>query len=280
VELALTATPLRSADLKWDIAFNLAINHNKVLYLGGLPSIVIKGAYPRWGSEVSVSNVVGMSYGQIMGFGYKRDKSGNILFSDGATNPAPAGEPEQTGLSPLGSTTYKHTGGLTNTFRYHNLSLSFLIDFRFGAKLYSGTNLLLYYYGLAKKTLAGRETGFVGKGMLENGHANTVAVPAEQYFQDISASGTDHIAEEFVYDASFIKLRSFSLGYSIPAKWLKNKFFKEISASLVGRNLAILLKHTANIDPESSLNNTNGQGLELSGYPAVRSIGCNINLRF
>lgn len=280
VELALTSTPLRSADFKWDLSFNIAINHNKVLYLGGAPSIVIKGAYPRWGSEVSVSNVVGMSYGQIMGFGYKRDKSGNILFSDGISNPAPAGEPEQTALITLGSTTYRQTGGLTNSFRYHNLSLAFLIDFHFGAKLYSGTNLLLYYYGLSKKTLAGRETGFAGKGMLENGHTNNMIVPAEQYFQDISASGTDHIAEEFVYDASFIKLRSVSLGYSIPAKWLKNRFVKEISASLVARNLAILLKHTPNIDPESSLNNTNGQGLELSGYPAVRSMGLNLNLKF
>jgi TonB-linked SusC/RagA family outer membrane protein len=280
MELALSATPLRSANFKWEVAFNLAINHNKVLYLGGQHSIVINGAYPRWGSEVSISNVVGMPYGQIMGFGYKRDKRGNILFSDGFTNPAPAGEPEQTVLEPLGSTTYKQTGGWSNAFHYRNLSLRFLIDFHFGAKLYSGTNLLLYYYGLSKNTLAGRQAGFVGKGMQESGHGNTVVVPAEQYFKDISASGTDHIAEEFVYDASYIKLRSFSLSYSFPGKWLKNKSLKEVNISLVGRNLAVLLKHTPNIDPESSLNNTNGQGLELSGYPAVRSFGCNLSLRF
>ena len=280
IELALTAVPVRSAVFRWELAFNLAINNNKVLYLGGQPAIVINGAYPRWGSEVSISNVVGMPYGQIMGFGYRRDKRGNILFSDGVTNPAPAGEPEQSALMPLGATTYKQTGGWTNTFHYHNFSFVFLIDFHFGAKLYSGTNLLLYYDGLSKNTLAGRETGFVGRGVLENGHANTVSVPAGQYFQDISASGTDHIAEEFVYDASYIKLRSFSLGYSFPSKWLKNKSFKEINLCLVGRNLAVLLKHTPNIDPESSLNNTNGQGLELSGYPAVRSLGCNLSLRF
>ncbi|HVU96758.1 MAG TPA: SusC/RagA family TonB-linked outer membrane protein [Puia sp.] len=280
IELTLAAVPVRSGQFKWDFSFNLAINHNKVLYLGGQPSIVINGAYPRWGSEVSISNVVGMPYGQIMGFGYRRDKRGNILFSDGVSNPAPAGEPEQSGLMPLGSTTYRQTGGWTNTFHYRQFSLVFLIDYRFGAKLYSGTNLLLYYYGLSKKTLEGRQTGFVGRGMVENGHANTLAVPAERYFQDISASGTDHIAEEFVYDASYVRLRSFSLGYSFPAKWLKNKSFKEISVSIVGRNLALLLKHTPNIDPESSLNNTNGQGLELSGYPAVRSLGCNLSLRF
>lgn len=120
----------------------------------------------------------------------------------------------------------------------------------------------------------------MGKGVLDNGHPNTTAVPAQQYFQDISAGGTDHIAEEFVYDASFIKWRSASLCYTVPAGALKKRFVKGLSFSLVARNLAILMKHTPNIDPESSINNTNGQGLELTGYLPTRSWGVNINCKF
>jgi len=280
LEMTLTGIPILTQKFKWNFSFNLAVNNNTVLYIGDLHSIVIDGAYPRWGSEVSVSNVVGLPYGQIMGFGYKRDGKGNIIFSDGRSNPAPAGEPEQTGLMPLGSAQYKQTGGFTNEFHYDNFSLSFLIDFKYGAKVYSGTNLLLYFYGLHQNTLQGREGGYIGKGVLENGHPNTIAVPAQQYFQDISAGGTDHIAQEFIYDASFIKLRSMSLGYSVPSSRLIKKFIKECKLSLVGRNLAILMKHTPNIDPESGLNNTNGQGLELSGYPAVRSWGINLGVKF
>jgi TonB-linked SusC/RagA family outer membrane protein len=280
VELTLAATPVKNKDFNWEIAFNFADNHNKVLYLGGLPSVVVAGAVPRWGSEVSISNVIGMPYGQIMGYAYKRDTRGNIIYSDGVTNPAPAGEPEQTGLLPLGSGVYKQTGGLGNTFHYKSFSLSALVDFKYGAKIYSGTNLLLYFYGLQKTTLDGRDGGYTGKGVMEDGHPNAIVVPAQRYFQDISAGGKDHIAEEFVYDASFIKWRSLSLGYSLPASILKNKFIKGVTVSLVGRNLAILMKHVPNIDPESSINNTNGQGLELSGYPAVRSMGVNINVKF
>lgn len=280
IEMLLTTVPVQTARFRWNMSFNLAVNNNKVLYLGGLPSIVIGGAYPRWGSEVSISNVVGMPYGQIMGFDYKRNTKGQIIYSDGVTNPAPAGEPEQTGVVPLGSTVYKQTGGITNEFHYKAFALSFLIDFKYGAKIYSGTNLLLYYYGLSKTTLQGRETGYIGSGLLENGHPNTIAVPAQQYFQDISAGGADHIAREFVYDASFIKWRSVSVSYSVPAKWLQKRFIKELTVSIVGRNLAVLMKHTPNIDPESSLNNTNGQGLELSGYPAVRSLGFNVGFKF
>jgi hypothetical protein len=280
VELLLTAIPVRTVNFKWNVSFNVAVNDNRVVYLGGLPSIVIGGAYPRWGSEVSISNVVGMSYGQIMGYDYKRDPKGNIVYSDGITNPAPAGEPEQTGLKPLGSTVYKQTGGMTNEFHYRDFSFSFLVDFKFGAKIYSGTNLLLYYDGLSKETLQGRESGFVGKGVTEDGHPNNIAVPAEQYFQDISAGGADHIAREFVYDASLIKLRALTLGYALPLKALRGRFIKGINVSLVSRNLWTIMKHTPNIDPESSINNSNGQGLELSGYPATRSMGVNLNVKF
>lgn len=280
VELLLEGAPVKTKHFSWKTSFNLAVNNNKVLNVGGAQSIVIGGAYPRWGSEVSISNVVGLPYGQIMGYAYKRDAKGNKLFSDGVSDPIPAGEPVQTGIMPLGSTVYRHTGGFSNEFHYGAFTLTNLIDFKFGAKIYSGTNLLLYYYGLQKTTLQGRDGGYVGKGLLDNGHPNTMAVPAQQYFQDISAGGTDHIAEEFVYDASFIKWRSASLCYTVPMAVLKKGFVKGLSFSLVGRNLAVLMKHTPNIDPESSINNTNGQGLELTGYPSTRSWGVNINCKF
>jgi TonB-linked SusC/RagA family outer membrane protein len=280
IELLWTAIPIRSRHFSWNTSFNLSVNDNDVLYVGGPNSIVISGAYPRWGSEVSVSNVVGLPYGQIIGYAYRRDPKGNIIYSNGISNPTPAGEPEPTGVIPLGSTVYKQAGGFSNDFHYRSFTLSMLIDFKYGAKIYSGTNLLLYYYGLQKKTLQGRGEGYIGKGVLEDGQPNNIAVPAQQYFQDISAGGTDHIAEEFVYDASFIKWRSASLTYTFPASMFRRKYIKGVNMSLVGRNLAILMKHVPNVDPESGINNTNGQGLELTGYPAERSFGCNLNVKF
>jgi TonB-linked SusC/RagA family outer membrane protein len=274
IELLLTGTPVKTRNFSWDMSFNFAQNNNKVLYLGGQQSIVIGGAFPRWGSEVSISNVVGMAYGQIMGYDYTKDSKGQRVFNS-------LGEPVATStVVPLGSSVYKQTGGFRNTFNYKNFSLTALFDFKYGAKIYSGTNLLLYSYGLQKATLQGREGGYIGKGDNQSGGPNAVSISSQQYFTDISAGGADHIAKEFVYDASFIKLRSLSIGYSIPAKTLQNSFIKGINISLVGRNLAIIMKHIPNIDPESSLNNGNGQGLELSGYPTTRSMGLNVNLKF
>jgi TonB-linked SusC/RagA family outer membrane protein len=281
VELLLTGTPVRTRDFSWNVTFNIGINNSKTVYIGpGIPSIVISGANARWGNGVNISNWVGLPYGQITGLGYKKDANGNKIFSDGSDG-LTAGEPEPTTSQvPLGSGVYKQTGGLSNDFHYKNFSVAFLIDFKYGAKMYSGTNLLLYYYGLQKTTLQGRGTpGYIGKGVDLNGHPNTVAVNSQLYFQDLS-TGNDQIAQEFVYDASFIKLRSLSVTYSLPASMIRGTVVKGVNVALVARNLAILMKHTPNEDPESNYGTGNGQGLELSGYPSTRSLGLNVNVKF
>jgi hypothetical protein len=110
------------------------------------------------------------------------------------------------------------------------------------------------------------------------GQANTKAVTAQDYYQAICNA---NIAEEFVYDASFIKLRELSLSYTFPKSMLSSmKVVKGLSVSLIARNLWTIMKHTPNIDPESAVNATNGQGLELNGYPTTRNIGFNVNVKF
>ena len=240
----------------------------------GQDNIVVDGAYPRWGDEVSIQDIVGKPFAQIVGYAYQRDAKGNKIF-DTSGYPLRTADPVA-----MGSGVYKTTGGFNNEFHYKGIMLSCLFDFKYGAKIYSGTNLLLYNNGLQKATLNGRDGGVIGDGVTEDGKENTKVVDAQTYYQNLATSGDRHVSEEFVYDASFIKLRALSLGYSLSPKILKNSFIKGASLSLVARNLAIIMKHTPNIDPESNLNGTNGQGLELSGYPAVRSIGFNLNVKF
>ena len=272
-EAMLNAVPVKKGDFRWNTTFNIAINKSKVLYLGdGVSSLAIDGAVPRNGDGVTISNVVGLSYGQIMGYAYKRDADGNKIFDND-------GQPLRTSTTvPLGSGVYKTTGGFSNDFHYKNWVLSSLFDYKFGAKIYSGTNLSLYYSGLQKTTLQGREGGYVGEGVTEDGSVNATAVDAETYWKNLANS--NNIAEEFIYNASFIKLRELSLGYTIPNSLLRTDFVKSIKVSLVARNLATLMKHTPNIDPESAYNSTNGQGLESNGYPATRNFGFNLNVKF
>lgn len=277
-EFMVSATPIYNKDFEWNTTFNAAYNNSEVKYLGeDVHRLMIDGASSRSGN-VSVQNIIGKPYGELIGYKYLRH-NGEIVLKDGI----PQREDE---LSSLGNGVYKLTGGWNNQFSYKNVSLSFLFDFKFGAKMFSGTNLGLVSYGLHKKTLQGREDSgkgnIIGEGVkLDNSGnyvKNDVSISAQEYWRGIASS---NIGEEFIYDASFIKLRELSLGYNVPKSLLsKQDFIKGINVSLVARNLWTVLKHTDNIDPESAYNNSNGQGLELNGYPATRSVGLNVNIKF
>lgn len=278
-EFMVNAVPVNTKDFEWNTTFNFAYNDSEVKYLGeGVDRLQIDGATSRSGN-VTVQNIVGSSYGELIGYKYKRH-NGQIVYENGI--PQRADE-----LSSLGNGVYNFTGGWSNAFRYKDFSLSFLLDFKVGAKLFSGTNYSLYSEGLHKNTLVGRTAenpggSVVGAGVMLDGSGNyvpnTVAVDAQTYYSGISRN---NIAEEFVYNANYLKLRELSLGYEFPKTLLtKLKVVKGLNVSLVGRNLWTIIKHTDNIDPEAAYNNTNGQGLELNGYPATRSVGFNVNVKF
>ncbi|MDD2437824.1 MAG: SusC/RagA family TonB-linked outer membrane protein [Massilibacteroides sp.] len=279
-EFMMNIVPVQTADFMWNSTVNFAYNDSEVKYLGeGVERLQIDGASARSGN-VTIQNVVGSAYGELIGYKYKRDESGNIVFKDGIAQ-------ADSKLSSLGNGVYKLTGGWSNSLKYKNFTLAFLLDFKVGAKLFSGTNYSLYKEGLHKSTLVGRTASnpnatIVGVGVMDDGNGNyvtnTVGVDAQTYYQSIT---NNNIAEEFIYNASFLKLRELSLGYEFPKSVLnKMKVLKGLNVSLVGRNLWTIIKHTNNIDPESAYNNSNGQGLELNGYPATRSIGFNVNVKF
>lgn len=280
-EFMMDIVPVKTSDFMWNTTVNLAYNDSKVKYLGeGVDRLAIDGATSRSGN-VSVQNVVGSGYGELIGYKYKRDDAGNIVFVDGVAQNSGK-------LESLGNGVYKLTGGWHNTLNYKSWTLSFLVDFKFGAKLFSGTNYSAYSAGLHKNTLVGRtkedpNAKIVGKGVMWNETTgkyvtNTVGVTASTYYGKIAEN---NIAEEFIYNASFIKLREISLAYDFPKTILsKLKVVKGLNVSLVGRNLWTVMKHTDNIDPEAAYNNSNGQGLELNGYPATRNIGFNVNVKF
>jgi hypothetical protein len=158
--------------------------------------------------------------------------------------------------------------GWNNEFSIKNFTLGFLIDGKFGGKVFSATDYYGYFFGLHKGTLPGRETNNF------NPDPSGTPTTAQAYYTELGGNAS----KLFVYDADFIKFRQFTLGYTMPAKWFNNKI-KGASISLVGRNLFILMKKTDNIDPEPSYSGY-AQGLELGGVPPVRSYGVNLNVKF
>ncbi len=272
VEVLLTGTPVRGEDFTWDVAYNMAYNKNTVLKIAdGLSSLQLPGATTRtlngW-----IYHYEGQPFGMIAGNRVARNDAGQIIY-----NPA-TGLPIQGPIEPLGLGVPPWTMGITNTFSYKNINLNVLVDGKFGGSLYSATQAYGTQFGLSQRTVAGgiRETGLTVTGVDPSGAPFTTNVTPQTYYSNIWSQ----ITEEFVTSADFIKLRSVTLGYSLPNSMLSKTPFQSVSLSFVARNLLILLNRAEGVDPEASYSSGNAQGLENFGLPTVRSYGFNLMVRF
>ncbi len=276
IELTLSATPVKRSDFTWDASFNFSIINNKLLKIDGVAERIQpsgEGQYrPTVGpysNAAGIFNVVGLPIAQVMANDYKYDANGNIIVGiDGI--------PLRGDFKPFGSGLPKYFGGFNNSFTYKSFNLSFLLDYRFGVKVLSATDFLSTYYGLNKKTLVGRETGIVVKGVKEDGAPNDIVVSAQNYYPGL----VRNVPATTVFDGSFIKLRQVTFGYSLPSSILKNSPLASVNVGFAARNLLTLLSHTKNFDPEDSFSSLTGNaGLEGAGLPTTRTFGLSLNIK-
>ena len=257
-EALISAAIVKDRDFGWTSTVNGSINSNKVIALAAGASSLAVGT-SRTGNGFT-QDVVGLAADQVMAFDYKRDATSKTIIVDPNTN-----IPVQGDLKPYGSAYAKWIGGWTNEFTYKRLGIAFLIDGKFGGKVFSATDFYGYIFGLHKATLVNREGNF---GTTTN-HIN-----AATYYSTLASN----VSSLFVQDASFIKFRQISISYSLPAK-VFNNVIQGMTISLVGRNLFYLMKKTDNIDPEAAFT-ANAQGLELGGVPPSKTYGLNLNFKF
>lgn len=270
VELVLFAKPVQSKNFKWNINLTFGANRNKVLELDSLSKEPLLSS-PQDLGQIKV--IEGGRYGELYTRGFVRSASGEIVVLE---NGLPAVNTQQNTY--IGNYNPDWTGGINNIFRYKDFSFSFLIDFRKGGKVISGTQYLMAFRGTAAQTAENREIGFViPNSVNEDGSKNNTAVTAEQYWSHITSN---LIIEPFAYDATNVRLREASFSYTFPIKNPGTSFVKGVTASIVGRNLFFLSNKADGFDPESALGTGNNQGIEYASLPSTRSLGIFLKLNF
>ena len=270
IEIQLGATIIDKGDFSFDVDLNWAQNESEVTSLGGLDTYVLGG---QWG--VSLEARPGLPYGSIVGRDFSRTDDGQVIYSNGL----PVIDSTQ---KVLGNIAPDWTGGANFSVKYKNFSLAALVDAKIGGDVHSMTYSWGRYAGTLEESLIGRETGVVGNGVRADGNGgfvpNDVTVSAKSFNQ---ASYSNSIESSAIFDASYVKLRQVTFGYSLPSKFLDKVPFESMKVSVVGRNLALLYKNAPHIDPETGFSSANGeQGQEFGQYPSARTIGFNINLKF
>lgn len=278
VEVTLSGKPISSRGFEWNSTLNWSKNTNKVIELAtGVNTFQLTN------SLVTVVAREGESYGQILGndFIYAADGQ-KVIKADGTYDRAQQ-------LTSLGSVLPKYMFGFQNSFSYKNFNLGFLIDGRVGGKFFSQTYKVAMYAGILDKTAADnvRETGVVldgvqaqvtynGDGTYQVSDAvpNTTRITAQSWARGEYSGPTP----QTIFDATFVKLREITLGYTLPLA--NNKVIKQVYFGLYGRNLLNLYTASKYIDPEFTSSGGNIQGVEGGNIPTPATYGLNVNFKF
>lgn len=276
VELSIGGTPIQKRDFSWDVNLNLAHNTSTVVELAaGLKNRQLQSAF--WGMTINAK--VGEEWGTLIGTGFKYADNGlPIINEDGSY------VKEQN--KDLGTTLPTATGGFTNTFRYKNFDLTAFVDFQIGGQFYSVTRMFNAYSGLGIETAGNNDKGNPLRdpvadgggvrvdGVLEDGTATTVYVDPYDHF-----SGMFGLHENWIYDATYVKLREVRLGYNLPATLIDKTPFHTINVAFIAKNLWLIHTEVDGLDPSEFGSGANGYAYFESGQlPGVRSLGFNVRL--
>jgi TonB-linked SusC/RagA family outer membrane protein len=276
LELAVSSTPVQRENLSWDLGFTWSKNVNSVISLAeGVDALPIGYGY----SGIRTEARPGMPYGNIIGYGLKRDPQGNVIHVNGL--------PVKTDNEMvLGNITPDWIGSLTTRLKYKNISVSALFSAKYGGEIFSLTTQWLRQYGLDAATdVPLRQGAVIGDGVMEktvDGQTvyvpNNISVPFSDYSYWYNAYG---LHETSIFDASYIKLKEARLAWDVPGKMLQKIPGGRISIALVGRNLALLYSKLPHVDPETSISADNSkQGFEIFNMPSARTITLNITVTF
>ena len=168
--------------------------------------------------------------------------------------------------------------GLTATI-FKRLKAAITFDYSKGGVFYSRTKDIVEFLGSGVTTELNNRQDYVLPNTVNLVGGVYVPNTTPVFLQDYFTQG---IAEDYMVDRTFFKLRELSLSYSFPVKASWNKYVKSIDLSLFGNNLLLWIPESNKyVDPEiNSFGTTNVQGIDFSNIPSVRAIGANLRLSF
>lgn len=285
LEISLNGAIFQSPDMQgfnWKATAQFSLNRNKIIDL--YPGVTLYDIKTL--DAIQIVAAQGSYYGDIYGQTFLRvtDKDsphyGKVIVGDDGL-PLISAE-----KSKVGNQSPDWMLGLTNSFSYKGFNLSFLVDFRIGGDIYSATASNLFVRGNAAGTVVnGERQDFVVPNTVvkkDGGYVeNNVPVTHQNYWERIGSTGNYGLPEVFTYDATNIRLRNITLGYTFNRAMLKKTPFLRLNLSATCNNVWMIHYNLPGIDPESvSATNTNATGFENGAAPTSRSFTFNVTVGF
>ncbi|HBX44285.1 MAG TPA: SusC/RagA family TonB-linked outer membrane protein, partial [Porphyromonadaceae bacterium] len=302
MEIALSGKPVVSRDFEWNVTLNTSYNRGKLGdFLDGVEIFYPTDA--QFGTIKAASIPNGGYFLGLVGSRFAREtkkvgeKDVEIEGGRYKVNPATGlYEIYSSSNEVVGNREPKFIGGLNNSFRYKDLSVSFLLDFRIGGDVYNGTEYYMVSNGLSKRTTEnGREYVTVNGVDSKTGEDFNQTYYADQEYTIAGAtySGKAMIQKywnnylshsyNFISSVNWLKLRSLSISYDFTNLIKRQNVIKGLTVTATGTNLFTLTNYKG-MDPEvSTAGGTGGSGatgIDYCSVPATSSFTFGVNVTF
>ncbi|MGJ3235582.1 SusC/RagA family TonB-linked outer membrane protein [Marivirga sp.] len=278
VEVIAGIQAIKTTNFNWNTLFNFSRNVSTVEELPEQVdrlTLAYSRIYDSDNQTVWYQVEKGGRIGDMYGTGYQKTDDGQFILDENGNFIA------DNELQKLGNYNPDFILGISNNFRYKNFNGSFLLDWRQGGILVSRTLALGGVGGQLIET-ANREDDIIAQGVVNVGsdenpiyEPNTTAISPESYYRQYYDRNHE---ENNIYNASYLKLRQFSIGYDFP-KFINSE--AQLSIALIGRNLWAW-SEIPHFDPEQLAVQGDQfvSGVEDMSYASSRSYGIKISLNF
>lgn len=319
-EFTLNTHNIHTKTFKWDTGITFTLNHNEVTDLYSKSFAISGKHNNETLTYTVVGEPVGQFYGyKVIGMFkeesdfYKKDANGNYMV-DEEGNPILVAIPQDQVVSKsgiwvgdfiyedlnddgvideqdrtfLGNPAPKFTFGFTNSFSYKGFDLNIFLNGSVGNKAInlirrsytnpiSNSNLLKEATGIAQIAMHDPE---IGDKVLSNVYVSNADEAKVQRITTSSANDNNRISNRFVEDASYLRVKNISLGYTFPKKWLQRFKIENIRLYVNIQNLCTITNYKG-YDPEVGALNYDVllRGLDDARYPSQRiyTFGLNVN---
>ena len=279
IEATLAQDIIKTKDFDWTATANFSLNRGKVK---SLPDQIKQIDGENLGGIYPTAFLGGSTTG-ITGKDYLRDPNGNVICNE-------EGYPmvDTQKQIYIGNREPDFLLGLGSSFRWKELTASFLFDGRCGGDVANITGSSLISNGQSHlfDKYRNREVifnGVVADGVDDQGNTkyvkNTTPIILDSqfintYFYPVSSN--------FIEDGSYIRLSYVTIGYDLGKLLAKNCPVKGLNVSLTGRNLFLLTKYSGS-DPQiqvSGATGTGGGGIDRYAVPNTRSFNLSLKATF
>lgn len=295
LELTINTVNVRTKDFSWETGFNISFNKNKITKLSDndymLSNLSWETSFDK--TPLYIAKVGGPAakfYGYVFDGIYQVNdfdqvngkyvlkatiptngnvreniQPGDIKFKDMAGDPLVVNADDRT---EIGDPNPIHTGGFNNSFRYKGLTLDVFFEWSYGNDIYNANRLIFEGNSLSKIGL-NQFDSYKDRWTPEN--------QSNKYFRTGGQGPKGSYSSREIEDGSYLRLKTLSLAYNLPAKWVKAISFKDIKVNISVQNVITWTKYSG-MDPEVSIRNSIlTPGFDYSAYPRARTIMFGIN---